>query len=713
MEGRRARVRRVAKAVWGLVVLCLLTQAQAQQPYREVASKQVDPFSIDELQANDLATDALDGAAPAEEGAPLDDILSMNLEQLTRVDVVAPSLDMVVTTVTRQESTVGRSPTAIYVVTQDMIRRSGARTIPDVLRMVPGLQVARLDANKWAVSSRGFNSQFANKMLVQIDGRVVYTQTFGGVWWDEVDVLLQDIDRIEVIRGPGATVWGSNAVNGVINIIRKRAADTQGALLAGGGGTEERGFSNARYGGQIGNDIHYRVYAKQFERDAGHAPLGTAHDDWRQVRSGFRMDWQPDSLDFVTLQGDYFEGASGTEQIVAAPQFPFVDDFVGDSIARGRNILFRWTRTPDCCSSWSLQLFYDRIERHYSPFFIEDRDVFDLDFQHQVRLNDRHNFIWGFGYRLHDDRTQTDGFVFDLDPAKRSTDRFGYFLQDEITLLHDRLFFIAGSKFEHNDFTGFEYQPSGRLLWTPDQRRTGWASISRAVRVPTRVEDDLILRLPPTMNVYPEFMGTRQIEAEDVLAYEAGFRAQPRDEFSWDLAVFYNDYNNLIGLRPGPVGFRPGIPLPVLPLTVVNAVDAQTYGYEFRATYQVRRNWHLHGSYSFLRMFLQGAPDAQNPSGVAGQSPRNQVYLRSWWDLGANWEFDLIGRYVDSLPDLNVPSYIQMDARLGWRPRHNLELAIVGLNLLDSHHLEFRDPLLGFVATEVERSVYGMVTWTS
>lgn len=657
------------------------------------------------------------------------DAADKDVGTLAKVSVAAPALQSEVSTVARQESTVGRSPAAVYVVTNEMIRRSGARTIPDVLRLVPGVNVSQIDGNKWAVSIRGFNGRFANKLLVQIDGRSVYSPLFGGVWWDVQDVVLEDVERIEVIRGPGAAVWGANAVNGIINIITKKAAETQGAMVQTGGGSHERWFTTARYGGQLGSAGHYRVYGKTFDRAATVSPAETACDDWHQGRAGFRADWGSPQADFVTLQGEAYAGKSGAFDSMPSLTPPrFSQSYPEDHAVDGQNLLFRWQHTIDDESDWSAQFFYDHTNREWvHNGFAEDRGTLDLDFQHRFPLAERHGLIWGVGYRNTRDRLTNSSLLLGTEPlisfpiSRRADDLFSCFVQDEITLLEDRLFFIAGSKLEWNDYTGFEFQPTGRLLWTPTEQCSLWTSISRAVRTPTRGEVDAEIYLPvrqlpnpfpppTTVPGFPLVQGNPGLVSETVMAYEAGIRVQPSEQFFWDLAVFFNQYENLRTYAFNG-GIIPGFPI-VIPGTLVNGGRAQTYGFEVANTYQITPRWRLTNAYTFLA--------SAGTIGSENADTRNQLALQSGWDLGHNVQFDLIWRYVDSIESITsggnvrpgVPSYTVMDVRLAWTPRRHLTLEVVGRNLLDGAHLESpSDQYLGTASTEVPAEVYGMVTW--
>lgn len=685
-----------------------LTLAQENAPERAETEVSDVPPSVP-------GDEALDGLLEGDELDELLDLAEGDVEQLARVNVVAPALELEVTTVSRQKSTIGRSPAAVFVITNDMIRRSGVRSIPEALRLAPGVQVARLDANKWAISIRGFNGRFANKLLVQIDGRSVYTPLFAGVFWDVQDVLLEDIDRIEVIRGPGATVWGANAVNGVINIITKSTEDTQGSYFHAGAGTEERGFAAARYGGRLSDDATFRLYGKWFERDTGGAPNGDAHDDWRQARGGFRVDWTPTCVDRITLQGDYYDGSSGQRIFDAAPTMPpaFVNVIDDDFDVSGGNVLARWTHELGEGADWSLQMYYDRTERArvQSPFS-EDRDTFDIDFQYRVPLGIDHKLIMGAGYRITSDSI-TNLPTIAFNPRERSVNLFSYFIQDEVTLVDELLFLTGGSKFQHNDFSGFEMQPTVRLLWTPTERHSIWGAVSHAVRTPSRADDDVNVTLLPQNQpplpppVFQIVSGNRSFESEELTAFELGYREQPTREFSWDLAVFLHEFRNLTGVMPG-TPFGPGFPAmgpTFLPLTVANNGDGFTYGFEVASTYEVSESWRVSGAYSFLRMDLDSDDSV-------GTSPRNQAYLMNSWDLTDDVQLDVIGRYVDSLSGMSIPSYLTADIRLGWQLTPDLELTLAGRHLLDAEHPEFGfDGFTGNVATQVQREFYGMVTW--
>ena len=632
------------------------------------------------------------------------DLTSLSIEQL---------MDIEVTSVSKKEESWLQAPAAIYVITQEDIRRSGVTSIPEALRMAPGLQVAQIDSNKWAVSARGFNGIFANKLLVLIDGRTVYTPLFAGVYWNLQDTMIEDIERIEVIRGPGATLWGSNAVNGVINIITKKAEDTQGGLVTGGFGTEERGFGGVRYGGKLGDDSHYRVYAKYFSRDDSAKPSGgDAADDWDSFRAGFRADWEISDSDSITLQGDIYQGDAAQTTFIISPGPPFmveVDDTVD---VAGGNILARYTHIFSDTSDLHLQLYYDRTERD-EEVFSENLDIFDIEMRHRFRLSERHEIIWGLGYRkIIYDTVGTFGLSFGEERHKEHI--AGAFIQDEITLVEDRLQLTVGSKFEHDAHSGSRIQPNARILFTPSDRQTVWAAVSHADRAPSRFNHGAILNFasfPP--GVVLRLLGSDDFGPEELTAFELGYRARPSDRIWLDMATFYNVYHNLqtnepidpfLEVDPSPLHI-------VIPTEFDNLMDGETYGLEIAVNYSVNEHWKLAASYTYLQIQLH--PDdssmATDPELEEGTSPHNQFQIHSYLDISDDFEFDAALYYVDSLTAIDVDSYIRLDLRLGWHPSEDLEVSIAMQNLLDKRHTEFTD--LSLVGAEVERSIYGKITW--
>lgn len=649
---------------------------------------------------------------PVQAEESVDSYLDLTLEDL---------LNMEVTSVSKKKQRLNEAAAAVYVITQEDIRRSGVTSIPEALRMAPGIHVGRLDANKWAISSRGFNNQFANKLLVLIDGRSVYTPAYSGVYWDAQDTMLEDIDRIEVIRGPGASLWGANAVNGVINIITKPASETQGGLLVTGAGGEEKVIGSLRYGSKLNEYTHGRYYLKYNDRDSSYAPQlnNQTEDDWKRVQGGFRLDSDTTDTDHWTIQGDFYDAeenqrinlwkdpADSTNNIYA-PFFlaAFSQDEVDSS---GWNLLARWDHIFTEQSNASLQFYYDHTKRE-EVFLGQEHDTLDIDYQHQFQIHERHDLLWGLGYRhIQSDFNNTFNVTFL--PDNRSVDIISAFLQDEINLIPERLRLTLGSKFEQNDFTGLELQPSARLVWLASERSTFWTSVSHAVRTPSFLEEGsrIVARIINPMVFYT--IGNGSFESEKMLAYEVGYRFQPRENISSDLAIFYNDYENLqtfeFSSTPTEIIFD-------------NKLSAYAYGLEWVMDWRPLEWWRLESNYSYIQIKAQLDNDSSDPVDIEkvneGSSPKHQFSLRTNMDLSKQVSLDLWFYYVDELnrTSFSVPmpiaEYTSMNVRLAWRPNNDLEVSLVGQNLLDNRHTEFVGENL-LLQTEVERSVYAKVRW--
>lgn len=683
----------ISSAGWATLLtlaLCcgVLTPVIMAQPPGNFYQSGPDPITPD-LSGEARESDApSEGAVEGKKGKD-DDLgfLEQSLTDISRTQVASPAMGMEVSTVSRTESTVARTPAAVYIITNEMIRRSGARNLPEVLRLAPGVEVAQVTKTTWAISIRGFNARYANKLLVQIDGRAIYTPTFGGVFWDQEQVFLNDVERIEVIRGPGAAVWGANAVNGVINIVTKEAAGTQGLYVESGGGDEHRSFNSLRAGGRQG-DLHWRVYGMQLDDAPGYTTLPEgAWDSMQLCQGGFRVDWTPTCRDTLTLQGDFLGGNETLRQQT------FIGYVLEPESVRTTDFLGRWTRKLNDETDWSIQLYYDNLYRSATQAAPQriNQSTFDFDSQYHAKLGSRHDMVCGFGYRNYDIMVDVQGSTFTIEPPTCSFDIISYFVQDTLELRRDLWYLTAGIKLEHNNFTDFEYQPSVRLLWTPDDRTSIWGAVSRAVRTPSVADRDFLL-------VGGFVQGSRAVRSEDLLAYELGIRRQPTDKLYWDLAVFFNRYDNLIGLYPA-------LPPPEI---VSNIGIGDCYGYELVVTYDVNPHWRLRGAYSFLVEDVDYGPNALPFYVLPGSNSRNQCFLHSAWDLSHRTTLDMIWRYVDSLA-VGVPQYLVMDVRLAWEPSNNLEFALVGQNLLDNHHLEFTDVFS--TVTEVPSGFYGMVSW--
>jgi len=629
------------------------------------------------------------------------DLTELSLEELQNIPV---------TSVSKTPEPRGGAAAAIAVITNDDIRRSGATTLPDAIRMAPGVHVGRFDPNGWAMGVRGFSGANSGKLLVLMDGRSIYTPLFSGVFWDAQDAFLADLDRIEVIRGPGGTLWGANAMNGVINIITKNAHDTQGILLEGGGGSEQRDFGGFRYGGRLGDDLYYRIYGKYFDTVGGFDPDGPPTDDWHMGRVGFRADWRTKADEALTLQGDLYAGLSGLETPSASVGFEPLHPNDHTADLDGGNLLGRWTHLFSADSEATVQAYYDRTARG-DPAFRDVLDTFDLDVQHRFPLPLAQELTWGANYRLTSDAFRARD-VIALSPGRSNDQLVSGFVQDEIWLLERALRFTIGTKLEHNDFTGWEVQPSGRAAWTATPGQTLWAAVSRAVRTPTRIERDVKVDAnDPASELTIRSNGTPDLKAEELVAYELGYRQRITRDAFLDVAAFYNDYDRLVTQEiSDPVAERDRL---VVLFRNGNEMHGSTYGGEVALDWKPAPFWRLVASDSALEEYLRAEPTSKDTVSPISEkaSPQNQIQLRSLLDLPHGVELDAWIRWVDNLGDLHepnstrAPSYWSLDLRLGWRPTDGVDVSVVGQNLLEAHHLEFPD------GTEVPRGVYGKLTW--
>lgn len=641
--------------------------------------------------------------------------------ELTELSL-AELIDLKVTSVSKKEEKVSEAAAAIFVITNDDIRRSGVTSIPEALRLAPGINVARVNASTWAITARGFNSVYANKLLVLIDGRSVYTPEFSGVFWDSQDVMLEDVEQIEVIRGPGATLWGANAVNGVINIITKKSRDTQGTMVTAGVGTEERALGGARYGGELGEDTTYRIYAKYNATDeGGRYGEWNGDDSWFGLRSGFRLDSKPTEQDSLTLQGDAHYAEPGISTLTWSHQEPYTVLIQNERQVDGQNIIARWNRSLSNRSTIETQVYYDRVNRK-DIVLGQEVNTIDFDLQHRYQFTDWNEVVYGVGYRYYRDDLECSPTLM-ANPEQRTYDLITWFLQDEIALIPDKLRFILGSKFEMNDFSGFNYQPNARLVYLPAEGHTVWGAVSRAVRTPSRLENDVSLNFYAFehggMPALVTGLSNPDLEEEELLAYELGYRVAATRSVFIDATVFYNDYENLTSLSPetpyvDDMLVHLDYPVMVFPLREGNKNKAKTYGAELAADWRIKNWWRMIGSYSFLDIAIDNS-DAANDvltKSRETQSPQNQVLLRSQFDLPRDVEFDMTWRYVDRLKSLGIPDYTTFDLRLGWRPVRNLELSLVGQNLLEDTHREYvsRDYIRTAPET-IQRGVYTKLAW--
>ncbi|MCB1984964.1 MAG: TonB-dependent receptor [Burkholderiales bacterium] len=645
-----------------------------------------------------------------------DQLFDLSIEDLMQIEV---------TTVSRRSQKLTEVAAAAYVITNEDIRRSGATSIPDALRMAPGVQVERVSTDKWAVSIRGFNGVYANKLQVLMDGRSVYNPIFAGVLWEQQDTLLEDIERIEVIRGPAAAVWGANAVNGVINIITKKAADTQGALLTAGGGSFEHGFFGARYGGKINEATPFRFYAKGFTRDHLTSTTGdNIHNQWHSSRGGFRLDHMR-GIDQFTLQGDLFYNANG--DTVDQSQFNLSNIPLGSSRGHqeGGNIRVRWDRVYSEQSAVMLQIYYDRVRNQFLPIGDSDAESFDVDFQHRLSLMEKHNITWGLNYRLYHN-TVFDSVLTQFSPREQTNHQFGVFIRDEISLLPERLSLTVGTRLDHNDFTGLEVQPNARLMWTPNSSNSVWMSISRAVRIPSRFEQDVTtvvrqIQGLPGFSVLPipllaTVKGSSSFGSEKLIAYELGYRHQITQQASVDLAGFVNDYSQLRSAGLGTISTDSGFPGQLLvPIVLNNKAAALTYGFEVSADWKPLNQWRLQASYSYLNMDIDSSElvNQLDPTtgGADKVAPTHRLSFRSNYDFSEKLQLNLWLRYVNKISFYDIPSYVTMDANLTFKPVKNVELFLVGQNLFSENHREFVSDTIPTLPGKIPRGIYVGARW--
>lgn len=649
-----------------------------------------------------------------------DDLLELSLEDLMSVEV---------SSVSKQMQTVGDSAAAVFVITQDDIRRSGATTIADALRMVPGLEVAQVDSNKWAITSRGFNRRFANKLLVMVDGRSVYTPLFSGVFWEMQDTMLEDVARIEVIRGPGATIWGANAVNGVINIITKKSSETVGGLAAISAGTDEKSNLSTRYGFSLSENVHGRVYVKARDRNTRDQLNGEAgHDDWRTQQVGFRSD-----MDFgrhvFTLQGDAYVGKTGETLNLATTTTPYATAINQDSDVGGENLLTRYEYTHPLHGSATVQVYYDHTNR-INPNLVgeDDREIVDIDFFHAFSV-DKHDWVWGVGRRKITDRI-SGTTALNINPDNLSEQLISFFVQDTYSVT-PALDLTAGAKIESYTYIDTAAQPNLRAIWRVTQKQSLWGAISYAERLPSRSERHISLNartIPPASAANPSpwpivvrLQGSNNIVSEELTAYELGYRYRRSDRMAFDVTTFLNDYGTLRTFELGSrycASTNAAPPCPpgdyiIQPQNVGALASARTYGLELEADFQVDAQWRIRTAYTYFNLDFEKQASSTDTANVAfeGKSPEHQLSIRSQHDLRANWELDFWLRFVDELPAIQIADYWTLDIRLAWRPNDQFEFSTGVQNLFDDGRSEFTADLINTTSTLVPRALYGKAVW--
>lgn len=654
-----------------------------------------------------LITNLTPAAAKA---AAANELLDWDITQL---------MNITVTSVAKKEQHLADAAAAVFVISQEDIRRSGVTTLPDALAMAPGLQVAKSSAATWSINARGFGGYTSNKLLVLMDGRSLYSPAYSGTFWDAQNMLLEDIERIEVIRGPGATMWGANAVNGVINIITKKAKDTQGGLVRFGAGNEEKIMAAGRYGAKLSDSTYGRMYLTY--NDHGSNELSQsgldAHDSWRPAQGGFRLDGSPGSSGEWTVQGDLYKNDKD------ATTFPYWDmqratltRKTSNGTVGGGNLLGRWHQELAPGQELSLQAYYDRTSRE-EEYFQMWFDTFDVDLQYETPLGQRQKITLGAGYRYIKSEFDETGL---LSLPDREDGLFSAFAQDEISLVGDVLWLIAGSKYEHNEYSHSEWQPSAKLLWKPVVDHSFWASAARAVRTPTALDQEGRVTIGLFNSGYGigrlALTGNSGFESETVFAYEAGTRWQVCQTLSFDLSLFYNQYDKLYTVNPAVSSYG-------YDLVFINGMKGDSYGAELVANWKAASWLSLTFTYSYLEMDLT----LDDPAGISAlkeylvdSSPRHQASLRSSFMLADDWQLNLWLRYVDAITcrdstnlvqaTIDIDRYFLVDANIIWTPMKNLEVLLAAQNMLDNSQLQFASEVI-VPPTEIERGVYGKITY--
>ena len=619
-------------------------------------------------------------------------------------------LNVEVTSVSKQKQPLSNSPAAIYVITSEHIRNSGATSIPQVLRDVPGLHVGQIDSQKWAISSRGFNGRYNNKLLVLMDGRTLYSPIFSGVYWEVQDTLMADIERIEVIRGPSAAMWGANAVNGVINIITKHSADTSGGYAELGAGDYEQGFAGFRYGSTLSDNATSRVYVKGHSRDSleynsqdldsGLAEQLATIDkdnDWMHLQVGGRVDMELDTGTSLMLSSDVYRTEMQQTSYYPSLVGPSYRDFNSNDInSDGFNLLSKLTKALSPTSQYNLQAYYDYAKRDDDWYGFSSETV-DVDFQHQLLVGQNHNIIWGLGYRFIQDDFDQSTIIVSSESESTRTNLWSAFIRDEITLVDDELWLTLASRFEHYDYTGFEVQPNARLMWQLNKKNNLWASVARAIRTPSRIENNLSVNsqiIPPSVQsplVSIWVAGNEDYKSEVIISYEVGYRFTPAKKWSFDSTIFYNDYDQLRNAPAGATDFSTFPNYISQYLTFSNDLDGYNYGFELSSQWAATDTIQFKVNYSFTQNEF-GVSQSQNTD-----APEHMISTMMDWSISDNVDFNLVWRVIDEAYVLNIndlstkeiDSYSGVDLGLHWKVKPDVMLSAFGTNLLHPANLEF------------------------
>ena len=639
------------------------------------------------------------------------DLANQSLEDLMNIEVTSAS---------KKEQKLSRTAAAIFVITQEDIRRSGATNIPDLLRMVPGLDVTEINANTWAINVRGFVEEFSNELLVLVDGRSVYSEGIGGVYWDTLDLPLDDIERIEVIRGPGGAIWGGNAVGGVVNIITKKAGETSGALLTSGAGNLNQGFGTAQFGGSLGRNANYRVYTKY--DNFYHQPNQNGQDGgdgWNMLRGGFRLDANLTAKDTLLVQGDLYTSHEGEPTTFLATIVSPQQNIQLETELGGGFLQTAWNHSYSDRSEISLQASFDRFTRG-DPQLPEARDTLNLEFKHHLQAGQRHDIVWG-GQYLNTSDSIGESLDIVATPSQRVLQLFSAFFQDEIALVPDRVYLTPGVKLEHNHYSGFNAIPSVRVAWTPGDRHLVWAAISRGIRTPARIDTDFRENnggsgVSGGIPVETSTFGNPHFKDENLIAYEVGYRTTVSPRLFLDFTAFFNSYSHQETTEPG-TPFLESTPLPVhivQPFTYENLMHGEGHGLEVFTNWKVASRWTLSPGYGFEEIHMHLDPSSRDTTSISdaeGSNPRSSAQLRSHFEMSRALSWDTSVYFVDRLVDPGVPSYTRLDTGFTWRLADKLSASFVGQNLLKDRHLEFQFAGNLHNSTLIKRSAYVQLTW--
>ncbi|HEY0046325.1 MAG TPA: TonB-dependent receptor [Flavobacterium sp.] len=613
---------------------------------------------------------------------------TLSAKELKRLSI-EELMNINVTSVSKRAERITTAASAVQVITGEDIHNAGVKTLPEALRLAANLQVAQVNSSQWSISARGFNNVLANKLLVLIDGRTVYTPMYAGVFWDVQNVMLEDVDRIEVVSGPGGTLWGANAVNGVINIITKSSKETQGAFVETAYGNVMPGMVGARYGGKAGKDISYRFYGTGFRIDNSLNDIGrSANDHWGMSQGGLRADWEVSEKDNVSLIGNIYYGLpnpDGSEE--------------GTEIAKGDNVILRWRHTFSDRSDFQLQTYYDHTDRHFVNGLEEDLKTYDIEWQNRFQPSQKHTFTFGLGARfMHHDMKNLE--LFGFWPAEKKLFLYNAFVQYEYQIIPEKLRLTIGSKIEHSTYSKFQHQPNARFAFTPNKVQTYWAAASRAIRNPSRIDRDFSFSLAPGV-VF--LQGSDEFGVESVEAFELGWRYQPLSNVNLSVSTFYNKYEGIRSAEPAPT-------VDGLPITLANGVEGNTFGAEIFIQNRISTWLNIRAGYTLVRKELRLSPGSADLNEATAESndPAHQFLFQSNINLSKGFELGTVLRYIDRLPEPRVSGYTGLDLRIGWHLSEHLEINVVGQNLLQPSRTEF---IAETPRREIERGLYGKLSW--